>query len=47
VTSLSQPRAVVQALGLSPDDLRDLAKMIEATRQVVRVRDIVETELDR
>jgi site-specific recombinase XerD len=34
-------------LGLSPDDLRDLAKMIETTRQVVRVRDIVEAELDR
>jgi site-specific recombinase XerD len=44
---LAQHRAVVEALGLSPDDLRDLASLIEATRQVVLVRDLVECELAR
>jgi site-specific recombinase XerD len=47
VTPLAQQRAVVEALGLSPEDLRDLASLIEATRQVVLVRDIVEAELAR
>lgn len=47
MTSLAQRRAVVEALGLSPDELRDLACMMEATRQIVRVGDIVEAELDR
>jgi hypothetical protein len=30
-----------------PDELRDLASLIEATRQVVLVRDLVEHELAR
>jgi len=47
VTPLAQHRAVVEALGLSPDDLRDLASLIEATRQVVLVRDLVDSELAR
>jgi site-specific recombinase XerD len=47
VTPLAQHRAVVEALALSPDYLRDLASIIEATRQVVLVRDLVDAELAR
>ena len=47
MTQVAQHRAVVEALGLSPDDLRDLASLIEATRQIVLVRDIVEAQLAR
>jgi hypothetical protein len=40
-------RAVVEALGLSPDDLRQLAMALEDDVEVVLVRDIAAAELAR
>lgn len=45
MTVNEQHRAVVQALGLSADDLRVLAGAMEADQQVVRVRDVAQAEL--
>jgi site-specific recombinase XerD len=41
----NQHRAVVEALGLSAEDLRTLAGQLEADRQILLVRDVAEAEL--
>lgn len=45
MTTTVQHRAVIEALGLSPSDLRGLADLIEAGRSTVLVRHVAEAEL--
>lgn len=45
MTATAQQRAVVEALGLTPGDLRELAESIEATRATVLVRDVAEAAI--
>ena len=40
-----QQRAVVEALGLSPDDLRGLAGALESDHVIVSVREVAATHL--
>jgi site-specific recombinase XerD len=45
MTTTAQQRAIIEALGLSPDDLRSLAQLIEHTASTVLVRDIAEAKI--
>ncbi len=45
MSTTAQHRAIVEALGLSPADLRDLAEALESAAPTVLVRDIAEAEI--
>lgn len=45
MSATAQQRAVVEALGLTPRELRELAEAIESTRTPVLVRDVAEAEI--
>jgi hypothetical protein len=45
VTFIDQQRAIIEALDMSPDDLRGLAGALESGQRIVSVREVAEAQL--
>ncbi len=45
MTFIDQQRAIIEALDMSPDDLRGLAGALESGQRIVSVREVAEAQL--